>query len=224
MVAHGIDLWTAGGPHWSALLLRLVWAGLLFLEAWALRTASAMTLRVMTVITAVGTPMLYTALLEVTGRSQSPLFPLAYVLAMAAAITLFELFAVGLVSASLVVAGAWLMLWLDGAPSNAILAWTHIGVVAVVLSAVLALAFRVTHKANERLIGELREALGNVKTLKGLLPVCAWCHRIRNDAGYWEQLEAYVAAHSEAAFSHGMCPECFTKHYGDHPSGSNLKP
>jgi len=63
----------------------------------------------------------------------------------------------------------------------------------------------------ERLIGELQVALGNVRTLRGLIPICAWCKNIRNDQGYWEQLELYLKDHSEADFSHGMCPECARK-------------
>jgi|SRR5690349_20179997 len=65
---------------------------------------------------------------------------------------------------------------------------------------------------NETLVAELRDALQNVKTLSGLLPVCAWCHKIRNDSGYWQKLETYVAQHSDATFTHGMCPECFDRH------------
>ena len=60
----------------------------------------------------------------------------------------------------------------------------------------------------ERLIRELRAALANVRTLRGLIPICAWCKRIRNDRGYWEQLELYIKGHSEADFTHGMCPDC----------------
>ena len=60
----------------------------------------------------------------------------------------------------------------------------------------------------EQLIGELRSALADVRTLRGLIPICAWCKKIRNDGGYWEQLEAYITKHSEADFTHGMCPDC----------------
>jgi PAS domain S-box-containing protein len=60
----------------------------------------------------------------------------------------------------------------------------------------------------ERLIRELRAALAHVRTLRGLIPICAWCKRIRNDRGYWEQLELYIKEHSEADFTHGMCPDC----------------
>lgn len=65
----------------------------------------------------------------------------------------------------------------------------------------------------ERLIGELQEALARVKTLSGLLPICASCKKIRNDQGYWQQIEAYIRDHSEAEFSHSVCPECAKKLY-----------
>jgi PAS domain S-box-containing protein len=61
----------------------------------------------------------------------------------------------------------------------------------------------------EQVIKELRHALGQVRTLHGLIPICAWCKKIRNDAGYWQQIEAYISEHTEADFSHGMCPDCF---------------
>jgi PAS domain S-box-containing protein len=63
----------------------------------------------------------------------------------------------------------------------------------------------------ERLIGELRDALAKVHTLRGLIPICASCKKIRNDKGYWEQLEVYLREHSDAGFTHGMCPECAAK-------------
>ena len=66
-----------------------------------------------------------------------------------------------------------------------------------------------------RLIKDLQEALANVKTLSGLLPICASCKKIRDDKGYWNQIEAYVQQHSDASFSHGICPECMEKYYGD---------
>ena len=65
----------------------------------------------------------------------------------------------------------------------------------------------------EHLIGELKAALENVKTLSGLLPICASCKQIRDDQGYWQSVEQYVAAHSEAHFSHSICPDCIKKLY-----------
>lgn len=65
----------------------------------------------------------------------------------------------------------------------------------------------------ERLIGQLQDALAEVKTLSGLLPLCASCKRIRDDKGYWQQIEAYIRDHSEAEFSHSVCPDCAKKLY-----------
>ena len=60
----------------------------------------------------------------------------------------------------------------------------------------------------ERLIVDHLDALSKIKTLSGLLPICAYCKKIRDDAGRWNQIEAYISAHSEAVFTHGICPEC----------------
>jgi len=62
-------------------------------------------------------------------------------------------------------------------------------------------------------IEELRQALDHVKTLRGIVPICASCKKIRDDRGYWSQVEIYVRDHSEAQFSHGICPECEKKAY-----------
>jgi AmiR/NasT family two-component response regulator len=69
------------------------------------------------------------------------------------------------------------------------------------------------NEARERLILELEDALAQLKTLSGLLPICASCKKIRDDDGYWNQLEAYIQDHSEVVFSHGLCPECAKKLY-----------
>jgi phosphoserine phosphatase RsbU/P len=58
-------------------------------------------------------------------------------------------------------------------------------------------------------VAELQAALTNVKQLSGLLPICSYCKRIRGDDQYWQQVEGYIAAHSDAQFSHGICPSCF---------------
>ena len=60
---------------------------------------------------------------------------------------------------------------------------------------------------------ELQSALAEVKALSGLLPICAGCKRIRDDGGYWNQIERYISNHSQASFSHGICPECAVKFY-----------
>jgi PAS domain S-box-containing protein len=60
----------------------------------------------------------------------------------------------------------------------------------------------------EGLIAELQKALATIRTLRGLIPMCAWCRKIRDDDGYWKQVESYIQEHSEAKFTHGICPEC----------------
>lgn len=65
----------------------------------------------------------------------------------------------------------------------------------------------------EKSIRELQDALSQIKTLKGLLPICAACKKIRDDKGYWNQIEVFIRDHSEAEFSHSICPECMTKLY-----------
>ena len=66
-----------------------------------------------------------------------------------------------------------------------------------------------------RLIAELREALDHVKLLSGLLPICAHCKKVRDDHGFWQQVEAYISTHSEATFSHGLCPDCIPIYFPD---------
>ncbi|MEN8142058.1 MAG: PAS domain-containing protein [Thermodesulfobacteriota bacterium] len=68
----------------------------------------------------------------------------------------------------------------------------------------------------QRLINELQEALDKVKLLSGFIPICASCKKIRNDEGYWGQVEDYIREHSEAEFSHGICPDCAKELYPDY--------
>ena len=67
----------------------------------------------------------------------------------------------------------------------------------------------------EELIRRLQDALTQVKTLKGLLPICANCKKVRDDGGYWGQIENYLQSHSEVEFTHGVCPDCAKKLYGE---------
>jgi DNA-binding response OmpR family regulator len=60
-------------------------------------------------------------------------------------------------------------------------------------------------------VSELQDALASVKQLRGLLPICSYCKRIRDDNQYWQQVEGYITDHSDAKFSHGICPSCFAK-------------
>jgi GAF domain-containing protein len=66
-----------------------------------------------------------------------------------------------------------------------------------------------------RVSHQLANALANVKTLSGLLPICSYCHGIRDDQGYWQRVEAYIAEHTSAAFTHGICPTCARQHFPD---------
>jgi len=69
-------------------------------------------------------------------------------------------------------------------------------------------------KDRETLIDKLKSALAEIKTLKGIVPICSNCKKIRDDAGYWNILESYIQKHSDASFSHGICPECSDELYG----------
>lgn len=75
---------------------------------------------------------------------------------------------------------------------------------------------RRAEEEREKLVVELQEALANIKTLSGLLPICASCKKIRDDGGYWSQIESYISAHSQAQFSHGICPDCARQLYPEH--------
>jgi adenylate cyclase len=70
-------------------------------------------------------------------------------------------------------------------------------------------------KALETQNDELQKALEKVKLLSGLLPICAWCKKIRDDQGYWNAIEHYLSEHSEAEFTHGICPDCRRKYSGE---------
>jgi PAS domain S-box-containing protein len=70
-------------------------------------------------------------------------------------------------------------------------------------------------KDRDKLIVDLQKSLSEVKTLRGFLPICSHCKKIRDDEGYWNQIELYIQKHSETEFSHGICPECAKKYYPD---------
>lgn len=78
---------------------------------------------------------------------------------------------------------------------------------------------REAERERERVIGELQEALAQVKTLKGLLPICANCKKIRDDQGYWRQIESYIKEHSHVDFSHSICPDCVKQLYPEYCKG-----
>ena len=72
-------------------------------------------------------------------------------------------------------------------------------------------ALRENEKRQKALIRQLEEALAEIKTLKGCIPICASCKKIRDDEGYWNQLESYISKHTDATFTHGLCPVCAEK-------------
>lgn len=76
-------------------------------------------------------------------------------------------------------------------------------------------ARRKAESERELVIRELKSALDQIKTLRGILPICAKCKKIRDDKGYWQQVEAYVTRHTDAHFSHGMCPGCLEEMYNE---------
>jgi hypothetical protein len=79
-----------------------------------------------------------------------------------------------------------------------------ISAIVIILSISLSLFALRTMLTNAK----LRKALDEVRVLRGIIPICAWCKKIRDDKGYWGQIESYISSHTEAEFSHGMCPEC----------------
>lgn len=70
-------------------------------------------------------------------------------------------------------------------------------------------------RETQQALNKLQEAQSQIKVLKGLLPICSHCNKIRDDAGYWKRLETYIQENSETFFSHGICPECEKKYYPD---------
>ncbi len=72
---------------------------------------------------------------------------------------------------------------------------------------------KIAEMDKDKLIEELKKAVNEIKTLRGIIPICSICKKIRDDNGYWNQIEAYIQKHSDADFSHGICPECAAKHY-----------
>ena len=73
-------------------------------------------------------------------------------------------------------------------------------------------ARKATEQENEKLLGELRAALADVKTLKEIIPICSYCRQVRDDENYWQTVETYVAMQTKSKFSHGICPSCFSEH------------
>ena len=95
-------------------------------------------------------------------------------------------------------------------------AYFTVFVMSLVLESLREVAFRRMQeyrREQERLVKELREKVAEVRTLRGILPICSNCRKVRNDQGYWQRVELYVQTHSEARFSHGICPDCMRELY-----------
>lgn len=88
-----------------------------------------------------------------------------------------------------------------------------LALLAIWVTTVIALERKRIEDKREKAVREREKALEEVKILRGFLPICASCKKIRDHQGYWTQMEAYIRDHSEAEFSHGICPECVTKLY-----------
>ena len=98
-----------------------------------------------------------------------------------------------------------------------VLSVAYFGIWFVGLGGIIFGYWKLKNEALQRagVIIELKESLTKIKTLSGLLPICSVCKKIRDDKGYWNQIEAYIQDHSEAEFSHGICKECAKEHYPD---------
>jgi len=86
---------------------------------------------------------------------------------------------------------------------------------AAILLAFVLLRARAHRRREAELTARVADALAQVKVLSGMLPICAWCKKIKDDEGAWHQLEAYVTERTQAEFSHGMCPDCYRAHGAD---------
>lgn len=220
--AHLFDILASGQTNWPALGVRIVWASTMFVTGIiALRTTSRAVIHT-TSVAQLLTPLCYVLLILVTGGMDSAVWPFTAALMILLPMALPEQTWVGTTASILLAIGVLAILVHERASYLDLLAWGHCIAVSIVAGTLLsrvqgrirqaldeeARAHQVARVENEKLVVELRDALAKVKTLKGLVPVCAWCRRIRNDRGYWEQMEAFLKASTDAEFSHGICPEC----------------
>ena len=85
---------------------------------------------------------------------------------------------------------------------------TAVAAASLLLMASVVAERRRVARENERLVADLQKALAEIRTLRGFIPICAWCHKVRDDAGFWQQIERYLSARTDAKFSHSICPTC----------------
>ncbi len=116
------------------------------------------------------------------------------------------------VAISVLSAAAWYGAerWVGGGAARSVVDAWNAGIRLGFFLVTVALLFRLRELLDEqrRLVRELRHTLRQVKTLRGLLPICAWCKKVRDDEGYWGAVEAYLGRHSDLRFTHSVCPEC----------------
>ena len=81
---------------------------------------------------------------------------------------------------------------------------------------------RAAELERENVIDGLQQALAEIKTLQGMIPICSHCKKVRDDTGFWQQVESYVTEHSHAEFSHSICPDCARESYGEYLDDEDL--
>jgi hypothetical protein len=213
LLAHGVEVASAGAPNWTALAIRAVWAGTLLAVAAMLRTGRRSIAFPGAAIGILSSAALDLALLWATGRSASPLLAFTPVLVMVLPFVAFDAVWLGLAAGGLLLAGTGFMMIADGVSLGSFLSVVNAGGGALVCGWLLARAFERSRQAERRRREELADAVASIRTLRGMLPLCAWCRRVRSDAGYWEGIEAYISSHSDATFTHGICQDCEREHF-----------
>jgi hypothetical protein len=180
----------------------------------------------------VGDTALTTAIIYLSGNASSDLYITYFLIVLIAAFTTSLKQLIGLSSILCMAYGALLFLDLNqtGAVSESHLLRIPTLLIMAIFYGVFAetvrkerrqkaglmdhiTALKQTEEERERLIRQLQEALANIKILRGLLPICYSCKQVRDDKGYWNQIDTYIHEHTEAEFTHGICPACAQKLY-----------
>jgi hypothetical protein len=180
----------------------------------------------------VGDTALTTAIIYLSGNASSDLYITYFLIVLIAAFTTSLKQLIGLSSILCMAYGALLFLDLNqtGAVSESHLLRIPTLLIMAIFYGVFAetvrkerrqkaglmdhiAALKQTEEERERLIRQLQEALANIKILRGLLPICYSCKQVRDDKGYWNQIDTYIHEHTEAEFTHGICPACAQKLY-----------
>ena len=120
----------------------------------------------------------------------------------------------------------WVMTYSWSFGLRYISAYFSIFLISLVLEALRKTAFmrlEESHRRQEMLVAELREKIAEIRSLQGILPICSHCKKVRNDKGYWEQVEMYIQTHSDARFSHGICPDCAHELYPELATSKETK-